>query len=126
MAKALSFDLRSRVVASIESGLSCRAAAAKFGVSASSVIRWRSLHRQTGDARAKRQGGDRRSGRTHADLILGLLQAQSDITLEELRAGMAERGIGVGIGTLWRFFDRRRITLKKSRRTRLSRTVPTS
>jgi transposase len=128
MAKALSVDLRSRVVAAIESGLSCRAAAAQFGVSVSSAIRWRSLHRQTGDARPKRQGGDRRSGRTeaHADLILGLLEAQSDITLAELRAGLAERGVGVGIGTLWRFFDRRRITLKKSRRTRPSRTVPMS
>ena len=39
------------------------------------------------------KGGDRRSGRTeaHADLILGLLEAQSDITLAELRAGLAER-----------------------------------
>jgi transposase len=128
MAKALSSDLRSRVIAAVEGGLSCRAAAARFGVSVSSAIRWRSLFRQTGDARPKRQGGDRRSGRTeaHADLILALLQAQSDITLAELRAGLAERGIGVGIGTLWRFFDRRRITLKKSRRTRPSRTGPMS
>lgn len=26
---------------------------------------------------------------------------------------LAERGIGVGLSTLWRFFERRQITLKK-------------
>jgi hypothetical protein len=31
------------------------------------------------------------------------------------------RGISVGIGTLWRFFDRRRITFKKRRRMPLQR-----
>ena len=39
MPKALSFDLRSRVLAAIDAGLSCRQAAARFGVSASSAIR---------------------------------------------------------------------------------------
>jgi hypothetical protein len=40
MPKALSFDLRSRVMAAIDAGLSCRKAAARVGVSASSAIRW--------------------------------------------------------------------------------------
>jgi hypothetical protein len=40
MAKALSIDLRRRVVDAIEHGLSCRQAAERFGVSASSAIRW--------------------------------------------------------------------------------------
>ena len=40
MPKALSFDLRSRVLAAIDEGLSCRQAATRFGVSASSAIRW--------------------------------------------------------------------------------------
>jgi transposase len=39
MPKALSVDLRERVVAAIAAGASCRAAAARFGVSASSAIR---------------------------------------------------------------------------------------
>ena len=37
MAKALSIDLRRRVVDAIEQGLSCRRAAEWFGVSASSI-----------------------------------------------------------------------------------------
>jgi len=43
MARTLSQDLRDRVVAAIDGGLSCRAAAARFGVSVSSAIRWRRL-----------------------------------------------------------------------------------
>ena len=46
------------------------------------------------------------------------------MTLKEIRAELAKAGVSVGIGTLWRFFDRRRITLKKRRRTRPSKTGP--
>jgi transposase len=128
MSKALSVDLRSRVLAAISGGISCRQAALRFGVSASSAIRWRALERVQGDARPKALGGDRRSGRieAHAAVILALLEEAPDITLAELKARLAEKRIDVGIGTLWRFFDRRRITLKKRRRTRPSRTGPIS
>jgi transposase len=99
-------------------GVSCRAAAQRFGVSASSAIRWRARERREGDVRPKRQGGDRHSQRieAHAELILSALAAKSDITLSELREKLRERGVGVAIGTLWRFFKRRKITRKKSRR----------
>jgi transposase len=55
--------------------MSCRAAAARFGVSASSAIRWRVRVRVQGDAKPKALGGDRRSGRieAHATLILRLV-----------------------------------------------------
>src|SRR4051794_3805500 len=66
MPKALSFDLRSRVLAAIDEGLSCRQAATRFGVSASSAIRWQGMRREGGDARPKPQGGDRLSRRTEA------------------------------------------------------------
>lgn len=124
MSKALSLDLRTRVLAAIAGGLSCRQAAQRFGVSASSAIRWRGLERRQGDARPKALGGDRRSGRieARAGLILGLVEATPDITLEELRA----RGVAVGYGSLWRFFARRRITRKKRPRTRPSRRGRTS
>jgi len=128
MSKALSVDLRDRVVAAIEGGMSRRGAAEHFGVSASSAIRWWALSREHGHVRPGPLGGDRRSGRieAHAELILSLVEQQCDITLAELRAALAERGIGVGIASLWRFFDRRGITLKKSRRMRTNRAVPTS
>jgi transposase len=61
MAKSLSLDLRRRVVDVIERGLSCRQAAARFGVSASSAIRWLDRLKKQGGVAAKRQGGDRKS-----------------------------------------------------------------
>ena len=128
MSKALSLDLRSRVLAAIGEGLSCRQAALRFGVSASSAIRWCARERTQGDARPKALGGDRRSGRieAHAGLILSLVEETPDITLVEIKTALAEKGVEVGIGTLWRFFDRRRITLKKRPRMPRSRIVPTS
>ena len=119
MARSLSVDLRRRVVGAIAGGLSCRAAAQRFGVSASSAIRWRAQERREGDIRPKLQGGDRRSQRieAHAELILSALAAKSDITLAELQGQLRESGVAVAIGTLWRFFKRRKIPRKKSRRT---------
>ncbi len=115
MPRVLSQDLRERVVAAVDGGMSCRAAAAWFGVSAASAIRWRQLVLQHGTPAAKPQGGDRRAGRidAHAAFILAAIEAKDDITLVELQAVLAERGMPVGIGTLWRFFDRHRITRKK-------------
>lgn len=67
MAKSLSVVLRKRVIGVIERGASCRQAAARFGVSASSAIRCHVRLRTMGDATPKRQGaivgrhGSRRS-----------------------------------------------------------------
>src|SRR3974390_1537514 len=128
MARALSFDLRRRVITAIKGGMSCHQAAERFGVSASSAIRWHTQERKTGDARPKPQGRDRRSARieAHAALVLSAVDNIPDITLAELQHKLTERGIGVGIGTLWLFFKRRRVTLKKRLRTQQNEIPPTS
>ena len=102
MGRPFSVDLRDRVVAAVDSGLSRRKAADRFGVSISSAIRWTSLRRRTGDVRPKRQGGDKRSARieAHAPLILDLVEAQRDMTLVALRARLAEQGIAVAVSPL--------------------------
>ncbi len=102
MSKALSQDLRVRVLTAIAGGLPCRQAALRFGVSAASAIRWRALERRQGDARPKVLGGDRRSGRIEAQtgFILGLVEATPDITLAEIRSELAAKGVGVGMATL--------------------------
>ena len=103
-------------------------AASRFWVSTSSPIRWTGLSRRTGDVRPKRQGGDKRSARieAYAPVILGAVEDQPDITLAELRELLAREGVAVAVSTLWRFFARRKITLKKSPHMLRSRTVPTS
>jgi len=128
MSKALSVDLRERVVAAVAAGASCRAAAARFGVSASSAIRWCGMARRVGSVAPGPLGGDRRSARieAHAALILGLIEQTSDITLAEIQAELVKAGVPAGIGTIWRFFDRHRITRKTSQRMRPSKTAPTS
>ena len=119
MAKALSVDLRERVIAAVESGVSGRQAALRFEVSPSSVSRWRGKLVQEGEIAPKRQGGDRRSGRieAYAELILKAVTTRPDITLAELQAMLEEEGLTASIGSIWRFFDRRKITLKKRQRT---------
>jgi transposase len=115
MPKSLSFDLRKRVLAAIDGGLSCRAAATRFGVSASSAIRWQALRLAGGDARPKPQGGDRLSRRTeaHGDLIRAALVEVPDITLPELKLHLAKAGAQVSVAALWRFCKRHRLTRKK-------------
>ncbi|MFG1321244.1 helix-turn-helix domain-containing protein [Xanthobacter autotrophicus] len=128
MVKALSLDLRVRVLAAVAGGMSHRAAAEAFAVSPASVSRWRQLSRETGEPRAKDAGGDNRSHHVeaHKDLILSLLEKTPDLTIEELRHLLAERGIGVGYGTVRRFFARHAITRKKRPPTPPSRTGRTS
>jgi len=128
MSRALSLDLRVRVLAAVEAGASHREAGERFGVSAASVSRWRRLAHEQGEPRPGPLGGDRRSGRieAHAPAILSLWDAKPDITLAEIKACLADQGVAVGIGTLWRFFRRHELTLKKSRRMPWSRAARTS
>ena len=70
----LSVDLRARVVAAVgEEGMSCRAAAKRFGVSFASAIRWVAALRQRGSCAPLPMVGDTRSHRIepHADYLLG-------------------------------------------------------
>ena len=117
---ALSKDLRERVVAAVEGGQSRRGASERFGVSAASAVRWLQRVRDTGGFEAKPSGGDHRSQRIerHMDFILATVAETPEITLEEMRAKLIEeRGETFGTTTIWRFFDRRGLTFKKSPRT---------
>lgn len=128
MPRVLSQDLRERVVAAVDGGMSCRRAAERFGVSAASAIRWRQLALRHGTPAAKPQGGDRRTARIedHAAFILEAIEQQPDPTLLELRVMLAERDVSVSIATLRRFFSRHGITRKKRPATQRSKIVPTS
>jgi transposase len=129
MSKALSLDLRQRTLAAVhEEGLTHRAAAARFKVSAASVSRWRALAAEGAAPVHGPLGGDRRSHvvEAAAETILEVFHARRDMTLIELRAALTERGLRFGYGTLWRFFDRRGYTHKKRPPTRPSNSARTS
>ena len=127
MGQPLSMDLRSRVLAAIDDGTSCRAAAVRFGVAPSTAIRWFAQRRKTGGFAPKPQGGDMRSRRVEerrADIVAAW-EARKDISLEELRAGLVEVGLHVSVAGLHRFFVRHGITRKKRLAMLSSRTGPT-
>ena len=128
MARSLSMDLRERVVRAVDAGASRREAAARFGVSAASAVRWCVMARERGSAARRPQGGDRRSQALEASagLIDALLVETPDQTLMELRDRLAACGVRTTHTSLWRFFHRHGVTRKKRRPTRPSRTVPMS
>ena len=128
MGQPLSMDLRRRLLAAIDEGMSCHSAASRFGVAPSTAIRWLAQRRETGGFSPKPQGGDMRSRMVEdrRDDILALWEARKDISLEELRAGLGEIGLTVSVAGLHRFFARRGMTRKKRQATPLSRTAPTS
>jgi len=118
MAKPLSEDLRVRIVQAVDGGMSRRAAAERFGVSASSAVRFAKEWAESGSLAARPQGGDHRSHRieAHRDFILSAIAAKPDLTLEEIAAMLkSERGVSFAPSSVWRFLDRHAITFKKNR-----------
>ena len=116
MARPYSMDLRQRVIGAIEGGISRRKAAQVFDVSPSSAVKWMLKHRSTGSVAPGPMGGDRRSKLgSERDWLLERSQAEPDLTLEEIRVELEERGVHVGYGTVQRFFAREDFTFKKNR-----------
>ncbi len=117
MARSLSQDLRSRVIAVVAGGMSCNAAAARFGIAVSSAVRWVRAWRAEGRATALPQGGDLRSHHIEAyrDVILAAVEAEVDITLVEIAELLhREHGTSFALSTVWRFLDRHDLTFRKN------------
>jgi transposase len=105
MAKPLSPDLRIRIIRE-DQGMSCRGAAARFGVAPSTAIELVNDWRSTGSCEARVQGGDRRSARIegHAAEILGLVEATPDMTLAEIAEHLFKaHGERFVPSVVWRF-----------------------
>ena len=118
MAQSLSIDLRERLISAVEDGMSRRSAAKRFGVAASTAIKWMDQWRRTGDVRPRPQGGDFRSHRieVHAEGILALIEESPDITLGEIAVYLDEtHGVEVSPSSVWRLLDRHGMTFKKNR-----------
>lgn len=116
MAKSLSVDLRRRVVDEVLSGSSCRTAAARFGVGASSAIRWVHRARTRGDLSPDKRGGNLRSHRidAHAQAIIDWIEETPDMTLSEIADRLNEVfGYHPAPSIVCRFFQRYGITRKK-------------
>ena len=108
-------------------GMSRRAAAARFGVSESSAIKWVQRFEQKGTRKASRMGGYVRPKlEPHREFLEGLRTEKPDITLQALCDRLlAERGVTADTSMMSRFFRRIGVTLKKRRSSRRNRIVRT-
>ena len=97
MTAPLSQDLRERIVRAVEGGSTIRQAARRFAVSASAAIKLMQRMRETGSAAPAKIGGSRRPLlEKHADDLRALVASQPGITLREIKAALAARGIVEG------------------------------
>jgi len=117
MAKPYSLDLRERVVEAVQAGATRQAAGDRFGVS--EVQRWRA----TGEFAAKRRGGSNSPLEKHAAVLLALVAEQPDLTLDEWCAMLREREIVTSRVSVWRFFDRHKVSYKKNPARQRARTA---
>ena len=117
MAKSYSIDLRERVVAAVEDGLSRHKAASRFGVSASAAIKWVKRFETTGSVAPGQIGGHRPKAirDEHAEWLRSRIRDQ-DFTIRGLIVELAERGLPVGYRAVWNFVHGEELSFKKNRR----------
>lgn len=127
MAGPLSRDLRQRIVEAVEGGQSRQATAKRFRVSPSCVIKLVQRWRKTGSLEPGQMGGWKEYAlAAHEAAVRALIEAIPDLTLEELREALAQKGIHVGRSSIDRFLKARGLSFKKNRSAPPSRLVRTS
>ncbi|RYF08073.1 MAG: transposase [Deltaproteobacteria bacterium] len=116
MAAPLSQDLRRRLVQAVEKGSSAREAARRFAVSESAAIKLIRRVRDIGSTQPARIGGYCKpllAG--HEDLLRELTATKGQITLTEIQAALAARGIEAGcLATIWSTLRRLGLSHKKT------------
>ena len=99
-------DLRERLVRTVEGGISVRKAACQLMIDYSCALKWMRQFRRRGDVQPKRQGGYRQSVLLpHTAWLVQRIEDKPDQTLAEIRQSLGQKGVRVGIATLWRFFS---------------------
>lgn len=115
MARPYSEDLRRRIVAAVEAGASRNAAAKQFAVSVSCVVKLMQRVRRTGSIAPAPRGKKPYALAEHDGLVRALVAEQPDLTLDELKQELENRGIRVGRSSVNRFLLIHKLTFKKSR-----------
>jgi transposase len=116
MGKPYSMDLRTRVVAAVEGGLSCHEAARRFHLAASTAINWVRRKKDTGSVAPGQMGGHKpRSIRGEYEVWLLERIKRGDYTLRGLVAELEERGLKVDYRSVWTFVHEHDQSFKKNR-----------
>jgi transposase len=120
MTAPLSQDLRQRIVRAVEAGSSIRQVAKRFDVSASAAIKLMQRVRQTGSTEPAKIGGYRRPLlEKHTDVLWTIVTGKTGITLCEIKAALAVRGVEVkALSTIADMLHRLGLSHKKSAQSR--------
>ena len=117
MIHCYSLDLRVRIIAFVEAGHSCRAAARHFGISDSCAIKLLQRQSQSGSPAPARQGRPPGTGKLapSAAFLIRTVEAQPDITMPELAQRLLdEHHVSAAPATLSRLLCRRGFTDQKT------------
>ena len=116
MTAPLSQDLRQRIARAVNAGSSIRQAAKRFEVSPSAAIKLMRRVRETGSTEPAKIGGYRRPLlEKHTNVLRTIVAHKAGITLQEIRAALAERGIEVkALSTIADTLHRLGVSHKKS------------
>lgn len=113
--QSYSQDLRDRVLRGLARGERPSAIARRLEVSRFYVYQVRDRDRETGVRTSFPIGGHRRSRLEAAEPALrGWIAAEPGLTLVELQARLASRGIAIRIGALWHQLNKWNLTFKKN------------
>ncbi|MBL8763273.1 MAG: transposase, partial [Phycisphaerae bacterium] len=121
MAAPYSDDLRDRVLAAYDRGMKTKQIAQVFQVSPAWARRIKQCRRETGRVRPLPTGG-KRIQKIDPVLLAELVRQQPDATLKELRERL---GVVCALSSVWGALDKIKLSFKKSRCTRPSRTART-
>jgi transposase len=75
---------------------------------------WVKCFRESGGCAAKPRGGSTSPLEEHAEFLLALIDEQPDLTLDEVVSAMRRHKVPGSRAAVWRFFQRHKITFKKS------------
>jgi transposase len=117
MGKAVSSDLRLRMVRGIASGKSRRAVAGQFEVAPSTAVRVQARYAATGSVEPAKQGRPRGSGKLgpYRQAIVDKVKAKPDITMPDLAAWLeANHGVRADPSNLSKFLCQEGFTYKKN------------
>ena len=123
MSKYYSLDLRKRAAAYGLKHGSVKASAL-FEVSRATAVRWASQLRKTGKVSIGKVGGHRRPMLASQEAWLReRISGEAHVTLRRLQSELAERGVVVSYGAVWKFVHRLGLSFKKKPVRRRSHTA---
>lgn len=115
MPRPHSMDLRERIAEAVHSGMSRQAAARRFSVAPSTVVKLMQAEARTGSLEPKKMGGYRQAILApHEETLRALVKETPDATLAELGESLRKKKIKAGRSALAAYLCRLGLSFKKN------------